>query len=112
MKIKKIQTVCSKNDFKCTVSKEKTGYFFTFETWTNYGQDWVFECEASDIDELLNNMYDYLDNYDEDYEASLWIGEDGHGRDGAPYHITDIVADMMDGWHKLDGLYSELKKIA
>ncbi len=27
------------------------------------------------------------DGFDPDYEASLWIGPDGHGANGAPYHI-------------------------
>ncbi|MBR1775051.1 MAG: hypothetical protein IJ759_05950 [Bacteroidales bacterium] len=107
----RIKEVCKRQDFTCTISKEGRGYFFTFETWTNFGQDWLFECSASNIEELLNNMYDYLDNYDEDYEASLWVGADGHGKNGAPYHIVDIVADMMDGLHRLDNLYKELSKI-
>ena len=34
------------------------------------------------------------DGFDPDYEASLWIGPDGHGANGAPYHIRDILDDM------------------
>ena len=41
-------------------------------------------------------MWEYYECFDPDEEAYLWIGEDGHGRNGAPYHIRDIVADMED----------------
>ena len=34
------------------------------------------------------------DGFDPDYEASLWIGPDGHGANCAPYHIRDILDDM------------------
>ena len=34
------------------------------------------------------------DGFDPDYETSLWIGPDGHGANGAPYHIRDILDDM------------------
>ena len=105
--IEKIRNICKRNDFSYSVSDD----FHTFETYTTYGQDWLCEITAEDMDELMERMYDFLDTYDEDYEASLWIGEDGHGKNGAPYHIEDIVADMMDGWHKLDNIYKELKNI-
>lgn len=36
----------------------------------------------------------YYEGFDPDEEAYLWIGDDGHGRNGAPYHVRDIVADM------------------
>ena len=34
------------------------------------------------------------DGFDPDYETSLWLGPDGHGANGAPYHIRDILDDM------------------
>ena len=41
-------------------------------------------------------MKRYYEDFDPDYEAYLWIGDDGHGRNGAPYHIKDIVSDMEE----------------
>ena len=36
------------------------------------------------IDSLIANIEHYYEGFDPDYEASLWIGEDGHGKHGAP----------------------------
>ena len=44
-----------------------------------------------------------------DYEAYLWIGTDGHGKNGAPYHIKDIVSDMEAAEAMINTLYETLK---
>lgn len=49
-----------------------------------------------DIDTLIENITNFYEDYDPDYEAYLWIGEDGHGKRGAPYHICDIVKDTKE----------------
>ena len=69
---------------------------FNFSKFTPQGQDFSFTADTfdNDPDVLLENIFDYYQDYDPDYEAYLWIGEDGHGQNGAPYHIADIVADM------------------
>lgn len=69
---------------------------FNFAKFTPQGQDFSFTAETfdNDPDVLLENIFDYYQVYDPDYEAYLWIGKDGHGHNGAPYHIADIVADM------------------
>lgn len=69
---------------------------FTFAKYSDMGQDFSFSVELKDGDvtSLIESMFFYYDNYDPDEEASLWIGSDGHGKNGAPYRITDIVKDM------------------
>lgn len=111
MQIQTIKKICNKNDFKCEINKRNGKYDCYIGTYTDFGQEWYVEFSVTDIEDLTDQMYEYLDTYDEDYEASLWIGDDGHGKNGAPYHIADIVADMMDGWNKLNKLYEELRKI-
>ena len=44
-----------------------------------------------------------------DYEAYLWIGTDGHGKNGAPYRIKDIVSDMEQAEAMIEKLYETLK---
>lgn len=41
-------------------------------------------------------MEAYYDSYDPYEEAALWIGEDGHGRNGAPHDLADILDDMKE----------------
>ncbi len=71
---------------------------FELSQSTKAGQDFNFSAEMKDgdPDSLIKSVMEYYEGFDPDEEAYLWIGEDGHGRNGAPYHIRDIVADMED----------------
>ena len=73
-------------------------WLFEFSQYTKAGQDFNFSAEMryADPDTLIKSVREYYENYDPDEEAYLWIGDDGHGKNGAPYHISDIVADMED----------------
>ena len=69
---------------------------FHFAKFTPHGQEFSFSANTFDNDRnvLLENIFEYYQDYDPDYEAYLWIGPNGHGQNGAPYHIADIVEDM------------------
>lgn len=69
---------------------------FTFQQYSDAGQDFSFTAEMKDGDiyTLIDSISEYYEGYDPDEEALLWIGPDGHGRNGAPYRITDIIKDM------------------
>ena len=69
---------------------------FTFGKYTDVGQDFSFSVEMKDgdIDTVIEDIDNYYENYDPDEEALFWVGSDGHGKKGAPYHLTDIVKDM------------------
>ena len=76
-----------------------SGYIdFEFEKYSSMGMDFGFtvECRDTHIDCLVDAIEEYYDRYDPDYEAYLWIGNDGHGKNGAPYHIKDIVEEMEE----------------
>lgn len=101
-----------------TISAAQTQIDVELQTDTSYGQDFIVSLVLPDEEytlesftyKLLDELYEWLDNYDEDYEASLWIGPDGHGKNGAPYHISAILRDMLDGWGQMDELYKQLYK--
>ena len=84
---------------------------FEFRQYTPAGQDFGFSVEMrnGDPDSLLQELEKYYEAYDSDYEAYLWIGTDGHGKNGAPYHIKDIVSDMEAAEAMIDTLYETLK---
>lgn len=86
---------------------------FEFSQYTTFGQDLNITCylKDGDPDTLVTDVYDYWEGYDPDYEAYLWIGEDGHGKNGAPYHISDVVADMEAADKMIKELYDALNKI-
>lgn len=80
-----------------------------FEYYTTYNQDFYFTIQkAETLNDFAQNVYDYWQGYDVDEEASYWIGEDGHGTNGAPYHISDILKDMQECEDLLEKFWSKL----
>lgn len=88
--------------------------FFDFSMYSSIGQD--FHCTVhvsvdDDISDLVDRLIDYYDDFDPDEEASMWIDETGHGRNGAPYRISDIVKDMEECQEEVYNLTQLLKGI-
>lgn len=81
-----------------SVNYETTGSTveFTFSQYTDFGQDFSFEATMKEynIYTLIEEVNDYYEGYDPDEQAMLWVGPDGHGKNGAPYRLTDVVKDM------------------
>lgn len=97
--IQRITDIAQEKGWSVNVEdKNETRVLFEFQRYTKYGQDFLFnaDMQGEDIDPLIANVKEYYEGFDPDYEAYLWIGDDGHGKNGAPYHIKDIVADMED----------------
>lgn len=74
--------------------------------------DFVFAIsyEEKSLQSLVIQIESYLKNFDVDYETSIWIGEDGHGKNGAPYHIKDILDEMYSAKEQIATLLYELKR--
>lgn len=83
-----------------------------FAKYTSYGQDFNFsvELEDDDMEAFIDNIHEYYENFDVDEEAYIWIGSDGHGKNGAPYHIADIVKDMEEAETMMADLYEAFKQ--
>ena len=80
-------------------------------TYSPEGQDCSATFKADYMENLLRDMAEWIYDYDADYQASLWIGDDGHGRNGAPYHLKDIVTDMEWWRDQIDELHDRLCEI-
>lgn len=91
--------------------QQKKWVEFEFQRYRKMGQDFFFtvSMKGNDTGSLISEIEDYYEGFDPDYEAYLWIGTDGHGRNGAPYHIKDIVCDMEDAEAMIKTLYETLK---
>lgn len=72
------------------------------------GQDFNASFQAENFETLLKSMTTWIENFDADEEAYIWIGDDGHGKNGAPYHIKDIVNDMEWCHEQIDTLHDML----
>lgn len=104
--IDKVIELAESLDWKVTVDGDDVD----FQYYTNYGQDCHMNITLTeDFDKFTDEIYSYYENYDVSEEAALWIDESGHGKNGAPYDIEDILNDMKefesaiyDLWKKLN----------
>lgn len=67
---------------------------FELSKFSPSGQDFNFLIEGEDIQELVDNSYERYDNFDVSSETYLWLDDDGHGQNGAPYDMKDLYEDM------------------
>lgn len=59
------------------------------------GQDFGFTVEhGEDALDLSENLFDVWYDFDVSAEAYIWLDENGHGRNGAPYDMKDVYEDM------------------
>ena len=111
--LKKIISIAENNGWNVNTNHFKNKCVqFEFSQFTPAGQDFNFcaELKENNPQILVENIKEYYENFDSDAEAYLWIGEDGHGRKGAPYHIKDIVDDMEAAEKMIYQLYIELDR--
>lgn len=76
-------SVAQKEGWAVTIErKAETDIFFEFEKFTPKGKDFIFSVDTrnNSLGLLIDNILEYYQNYDPDYEAYLWIGPDGHGK--------------------------------
>ena len=95
--IDRITEIAEELDWKVDVeSPSEDVAEFTFSKYTDLGQDFSFSVEMTDWDmyDLIQKVDDYYEGYEPEAEAMLWLDEDGHGKNGAPYHMRDVLADM------------------
>lgn len=106
---------CGEADgWEVCADRQGNNTIFEFYKFTTAGQDFYFTASMweDSIASLADEIEDYYEGFDPDYEASLWIGPDGYGLRGAPYHIKDIVADMEEAEKMVYGLLEAVRKIA
>lgn len=109
----KITEIAEKLGWSVDFSEPQNGKTdVNFAKYTSYGQDFNFsvELEDDDMEAFIDNIHEYYENFDVDEEAYIWIGSDGHGKNGAPYHIADIVKDMEEAEVMMADLYEAFKQ--
>ena len=91
-----------KVDYSYTDEKE-TDIIFSFEKYSPAGRDFVFEvCVPNEDDEddeynlyynVADAIYTFFECFDVSYETYIWLDENGHGKNGAPYDMSDVYKD-------------------
>ena len=76
--------------------QDKNIVIFEFSQFTPAGQDFFFSAtmQGRSLESLVSDMEEYYEGFDADSEAYLWLDGNGHGKNGAPYRMKDVLADM------------------
>ena len=76
---------------------EIDGNTLTFYKTAPNGLDFSFEVDiGDDINDFARNIYETFMDYDVSYETYLWLDNTGHGKNGAPYELEDVLEDIKD----------------
>lgn len=67
-----------------------------FQCYSPAGKDFSFDVEVKNNNPeiLLKGMADYYDDFNPDREALQWCDEEGHGTNGAPKRLKNIIIDF------------------
>ena len=78
----------------------------SFPQFTPAGQDFFFSAtmQGRSLESLVDDMEEYYEGFDADAEAYLWLDSNGHGKNGAPYRMKDVLSDM----EAAEGMVSKL----
>lgn len=86
---------------------------FEFSQYTPAGQDFSFTAtmKTNHLDSLIIDMKEYYESFDVDSEAYLWLDCNGHGRNGAPYRMREVLDDMEEAEKMIKTLLDAIKTL-
>ena len=86
---------------------------FEFSKYTPAGQDFSFSVTMKDnaLDSIVANIEEYYEGFDVDSETYLWLDDSGHGKNGAPYRMKDVLADMEAAERYIESLLDAIRDI-
>lgn len=91
--VEKMRSSFERENFVLTYDKKSMTYMFS--KVSPAGQDFNFEvdigCDIEDFLDIVDNCYQ---NFDVSYETYLWLDNTGHGQNGAPYELEDVLGDI------------------
>ena len=75
--------------------------YINLTTFSPQGQEHYHEItlkhlENGDVDfySFIEELYECADNFDVEENTMLWVDDEGHGKNGAPYRLKDVLKDM------------------
>lgn len=77
------------------------------------GRDFSFsvEMKCANINSLIENIEEYYEGFDVDYETYIWLDQFGHGRNGAPYRVRAVLEDMEATEKMIEELLEAIKEM-
>lgn len=105
----KIIEIAEANGWSVYIEDESEGNIcFDFGKYSPAGQDFHVsaELENNEPDTLTDNLYARYSDFDVSSETYLWLDNDGHGKNGAPYDMKDLYEDMEACQEMIMDLYN------
>lgn len=108
--MKTIQNVINKiEELEWHVQDE--GYYYLLSNFSPAGQDFNIQVDKTgEVNDFVENIYMVYENYDVSEETYLWLDNTGHGKNGAPFEMEDVLNDMKWCEHAIWKLYRDLKE--
>lgn len=103
----RIEEIASDNDWKAIFFVQDGQENIEFEGYTSIGQDLIvniWDIHFNTLADVEDALWNYAEDFDPDEEAYKWLGPDGHGMNGAPYHMADVLEDMVDAKQRIYAL--------
>lgn len=102
---KQIEKAAEEAGWNVTIGKrDDGGYDIDFQMYTDFGQDVNESFYVKTLEDIKSEVYDRYQNFDPSEEASVWLDETGHGKNGAPHDMEDVLNDMKDVEQALENL--------
>ena len=111
--IQPVELVCVALGWDFREDKNEDGHFVTISRKTPFGNEIIIEAclsveSEADLEYAIRDAYDTMDV---DYETYIWLDSNGNGKNGAPTHIKDVLADMQEKKRLLGELRKAVERI-
>lgn len=95
MEIEELIKIAESDSWTVTEEEYTNGKGLLFSRFSPAGQDFSISTGPFEsAEELINSIHQRYVEYDADSEAYLWLDNEGHGKNGAPYRMRDVLEDM------------------
>lgn len=109
-----IREVVANTTWSVSFSKNKKGDLYVcFQIYTPTGRDLCIELDLRNNDSndaVREKLKEYYESYDVSYETYIWLDKFGHGQNGAPYELEDVLNDTKKAEELILNLYEAFKK--
>lgn len=81
----------------------------TCDNTTEFSKD-----DVADLQTFSKAVGEYAKSYDVDYKTYIWLDEWGHGKNGAPYHIREVLEEnekIKAAWDNLANKLADMAKL-
>lgn len=81
---------------------------YLFRKYSPAGQDFSIVVEGENAEEIIKSIYNAYEDFDVSEATYMWLDDSGHGRNGAPHEMKDVLADMESCEQMILDLYEKL----